>query len=100
MKTMRARLLMLLVLAALVSAPVGVSPSWAGGHRASRGAPPIVVLPRRAAGPMSGEPDSGGNSAPRPGVQPAYTVVGVNPWLLQLWYQWWLEQQAKVGEHN
>ena len=100
MKTMRARLLMLLVLAALVSAPPGVRTSWAGGHRAARGPQPIVGLPRGTAGPMAGEPDSGGNSAPRPGVQPATLVVGVSPWLLQLWYQWLVEQQARVGQHN
>ena len=98
MGTMRARLLMPLVLAALVFAPLGVGTSWAAGHRASRGTPPIVALPRRTAGPMSGEPDSGGQSAPRPGVPPAYLVVGVNPWLLQAWYLWWMEQQMKIAE--
>jgi len=98
MGTMRARLLMPLVLAALVSAPLGVSSSWAAGHRASRGAPPIVALPRSTAKPMSGEPDSGGQSAPRPGVPPPFLVAGVSPWLLQAWYLWWEELQPATAE--
>ncbi len=100
MTTVRARLLVPLVLAALLSASLGVDTSWAHGHRASRGAPPSLGLPRHAAGPMSGEPDSGGLSAPKPGSLAPYSVAGVNSWLLQAWYQWWTEQQAKVAERR
>ena len=98
MGTMRARLLMPLVLATLVSASLGVGTSWAVGHRTPCDSRSNTVPPRRAAGPLAGEPDSGGQSAPRPGVLPANSVVGVSPWLLQLWYQWWMEQQAKTAK--
>ena len=96
------RVFISLLLATLVTAWPGVGSSMAVGRSASRGPRSSSDLPRHCAGPLSGEPDSGGQGAPSlTGGQHAFSVVGtVNSWLLQAWYQAWLRHQAaKPGHH-
>jgi hypothetical protein len=100
MNRLRARLLTSLVLVALVTASLGVGKTWAGGPRQWRDTPPVVEPIQGHAGPMSGEPDSGGQGKPLTTPHSISPVVGVNPWLQQLWYRLWTEWQARAaGRH-
>jgi hypothetical protein len=82
------RLLTSLVLVAAMSFVVGSEAFAAGSTRDTRGSLSGVKLAKPSSGPMAGEPDVGGNSAPPPPkVNPysSYTPGGVrlSDWALR-----------------
>jgi hypothetical protein len=93
------RLLVTLVLAAVYLTAFGVGT----GHARSQplgAASPVASSPRPGIGPYSGEPDTGGQSAPTPKVNPTFLVPGIYSWMPQLWIHWSWRAPKETGRRR
>jgi len=101
MTTLRNRLLITLVLAAVITSALGTGVASARSYqrRTSPGAN-TAAASRPGMGRFTGEPDPSGSGAPTPpNIDKTRVVIVTSPgvWLVQRWLQWKLQSPDAQG---